>query len=128
MAFCCCRAGVQVFCFKLLIKVGAPLEETFRDNILGLHNDWCANFTAFTRVRTECVKVENSPHVGVFTISKGGCRAQAIQGPLVAGLILLLGLQNWILGRSAAVLAAGLRWGLWGGPINQCWGICTLLK
>jgi hypothetical protein len=29
VVFCCCRAGVQVFCYKLLIEIGAPLQETF---------------------------------------------------------------------------------------------------
>ena len=52
-----------------------------RENKLGLHNDWCANFTAFTCVGTECMKVVSSPHVGVFAIGKVGCGAQAIQGP-----------------------------------------------
>ena len=125
--------GFKNFVTSSLLRLGHPWREPLHsafmsDDILGLHNNLCANFTAFAHVCTECMKVVSSPHVGVFAIGKVGCGAQAIQGPLVAGLILLLGLQNWILGRSAAVLAAGLRWGLWGGPINQCWGLCTLLK
>jgi hypothetical protein len=41
-------------------KLGHPLRNPFltalsRVDILGLHSDWCANFTALTRVRTECM-------------------------------------------------------------------------
>jgi hypothetical protein len=68
------------------LRLGHPWREPLRsafmsDDILGLHNNLCANFTAFAHVCTECMKVVSSPHVGVFAIGKVGCRAQAMQGP-----------------------------------------------
>jgi len=48
-----------------------PLRTAFNiDEIFGLHNDWCANFTAFTLVLIECV----NPAID-------WCGARPIQGP-----------------------------------------------
>ncbi len=78
--------GLKYFATSSLLRLGhpwrKPLRSAFmRNNILGLHNNWCVNFTAFACVHTECMKVASSPQVGVFAIGKGGCKAQAIQRP-----------------------------------------------
>jgi hypothetical protein len=87
--------GFKYFVTSSILMLGQPwrkpLHSAFmREDILGLHNDWCANFMAFTHVLTECVKVPISPHVGVFAIGKVGCGYKPYRGRLVAGLILLL--------------------------------------
>jgi hypothetical protein len=87
--------GFKYFAISSLLRLEhtwrKPLRSVFmRDNILGLHNNLCANFTAFACVCTECVKVASSPHVGVFAIDKGGCGAQAIQGPACGWVVLEL--------------------------------------
>ncbi len=78
--------GYKYFATSSWLRLGHPWRKTLRsaftlEDILGLHNNWCENFTAFACVCTECVKVASSPHIGVFTIGKLGCRARAIQGP-----------------------------------------------
>ncbi len=56
-------AGLKLryFSINFLLRLG-PLRKPFRTTlsnvkILGLHNDWCANFTQFAWVLTECVNV-----------------------------------------------------------------------
>jgi hypothetical protein len=44
-----------------------------RDNILGLHNDWCAKFMTLARVRTEWVNLAISGKMGVnYLIARHG--------------------------------------------------------
>jgi hypothetical protein len=57
------------------LTFGHPSRNPFRTafsivEIFGLHNDWCANFTAFTLVLIECV----NPAIA-------WCGARPIQGP-----------------------------------------------
>ncbi len=53
--------GLRYLSISFLDNLGHPLRNplcTVFNNmkIFGLHNDWCANFTPFARVHTECVK------------------------------------------------------------------------
>ena len=55
-------AGLALRYLRINVSVmfGHPLRNPFcttlrRVDILGLHNDWCANLTALERVCTECV-------------------------------------------------------------------------
>jgi hypothetical protein len=62
VAFCRCRAKIEVFEDQCFQNIGAPFEEPLADSfmsvkILGLHKDWWANLTALAQVCTECMKV-----------------------------------------------------------------------
>ncbi len=53
--------GLRYLSISFSDKLGHPLRNPLRTafnnvEIFGLHNDWCANFTLFARVHTECVK------------------------------------------------------------------------
>ncbi len=55
------RLGLRYLSISFLHKLGCPLRNPLHTafnnvEIFGLHNNWCANFTPFARVRTECVK------------------------------------------------------------------------
>ena len=67
--------GFKYFRINFTLTFGHPSRNPFRtafnsDDIFGLHNDWCANFTAFTLVLIECV----NPAID-------WCGARPIQGP-----------------------------------------------
>ena len=52
--------GFKYFRINFTLTFGHPSRNLFRTafnivEIFGLHNDWCANFTAFTLVLIECV-------------------------------------------------------------------------
>ncbi len=54
------RAWVEVLKYQLFIDFGQPVRKlrcvAFSSvDSFGLHNDWCANFTAFALICTECV-------------------------------------------------------------------------
>jgi hypothetical protein len=67
--------GFKYFRINFTLTFGHPSRNPFRTafnivEIFGLHNDWCANFTAFTLVLIECV----NPAID-------WCGARPIQGP-----------------------------------------------
>ncbi len=91
VTFCGGRICVEVPEDQLFRHVRAPFEEplAYRFSsveIFGLHNVWCANLTALTRVRTEWVNDAIST-IGMLVLlstrwnSGGGCGARSIQGP-----------------------------------------------
>ncbi len=54
--------GLRYFSINFLLRLGHPLRNPFctvlsNVKILGLHNNWCANFTPFAQVLTECMNV-----------------------------------------------------------------------
>jgi hypothetical protein len=82
--------GFKYFVTNSSLRLGHPLRKPhwiafMREEISGLHSDWCANLTVLAWVCTECVKVAISAgceHVllpnGIR--AKGGHGAQAKQG------------------------------------------------
>jgi hypothetical protein len=53
--------GLRYLRMSFSDRFGQPLRKLLRTafnnvKIFGLHNNWCANLTPFTRVFTECVK------------------------------------------------------------------------
>jgi len=67
--------GFKYFRINFTLTFGHPSRNPFWmafniDEIFGLHNDWCANFMAFTLVLIECV----NPAIN-------WCGARPIQGP-----------------------------------------------
>jgi hypothetical protein len=82
--------GFEYFVTNFSLRLGHPLRKScwiafMREEILGLHNDWCANLTVLARVCTECMKVAISAGCGRVFLSngiraKGGHGAQAKQG------------------------------------------------
>ena len=57
--------GLRYLSINFSLRLGHPTRNPFRTafnnvEILGLHKDWCVNFTAFARVRTEWVNPASS--------------------------------------------------------------------
>ena len=67
--------------------LGHPLRNPFRValrsvDIVGLHRDWCANFTLFARVEIECANVAtcSSSFVRVVSVDRGGAMVLVFMG------------------------------------------------
>ncbi len=98
VAFTVAGLGLRYRRMSLSGIVGHPLRKPLcvafnRVEILGLHKDWCANFTALARARTECTNVAILRPGCTLDGTRRGCGAQPIQGPVrgKGGIVAKLG-------------------------------------
>ncbi len=125
--------GFKYFTTSSWLRLGHPLRNPrcialMRDDIVGLHNDWCAYFMVLACVRMECVNVAISINLGVICRSWGTAGHETYRGSCVTGLIWLHGQHNRILGRSVVFLVGALHRGWWVRSIDQCSDLCSLIK